>query len=95
MGKQIAKVTMFSPMLHRFTHNLVRDTTLVSAVTLVTLVLSGLLGVALVQMVANSGYQYTVSSFGERIMKLFCLKLERGGKWFMALVPLTFKVPTR
>ncbi len=49
----------------RFTHNLVRDTSILSVVTLSVLVLSGLLGVAVQHMVNSSGYKYVPSSFGK------------------------------
>ena len=50
---------------NRFRHNAARDAAVVAVLTLGALVLSGVAGVAMVQMVNNSGYEYTVSSFGE------------------------------
>lgn len=48
---------------NRFHHNLARDTTIVSIITVSLLVLSGMTGVALQQTLSNSGYKYAVSSF--------------------------------
>ncbi len=48
---------------NRFRHRVIRDTTLVVVVTLVVLVLSGLLGVAITHMLSPR-YEYSVSSFG-------------------------------
>jgi solute carrier family 6 (neurotransmitter transporter) len=48
-----------------FKHRLLRDTTIIVVVTLVVLILSGLVGVAIVMLIRSSGYDYTVSSFGK------------------------------
>ena len=60
---------------NRFRHRVIRDTTVVVIVTLVVLVLSGLLGVAITHML-NPRYEYTASSFGnfkeeKNMLKIF------------------------
>ena len=48
-----------------FKHRLLRDTTIIVFITLVILILSGIVGVAIVLLIRSSGYDYVVSSFGE------------------------------
>ena len=50
---------------NKFKHRLLRDTTAIVVVTLVILILSGLVGVAIVLLIRSSGYDYAVSSFGK------------------------------
>ncbi len=50
---------------NKFSHNLFRDCSLVGILTLVVMVFSGILGVALVHVINQAGYHYAVSSFGE------------------------------
>ena len=50
---------------NKFRHKLIRDSTIIVIVTLAILILSGLLGVAMVQMINHRGYEYKVSAFGK------------------------------
>uniref|UniRef100_A0A0K2TZK3 Uncharacterized protein n=1 Tax=Lepeophtheirus salmonis TaxID=72036 RepID=A0A0K2TZK3_LEPSM len=48
---------------NKFKHRLARDTTIISIITLIVLVISGLMGVAAVKVIIGSGYDYQVSSY--------------------------------
>ena len=59
---------------NHFRHKLIRDSTLIVIITLAVMILSGLLGVAIVQMINHRGYEYKVSSFGKLMIrkKAYC-----------------------
>ena len=50
---------------NKFKHNLFRDTSIVVIVTFAVLILSGICGVTLVNVISHSGYKYVASSFGK------------------------------
>ena len=53
---------------NKFKHNLFRDTSIVVIITFAVLILSGICGITLVNVISHSGYKYVASSFG----KFFC-----------------------
>ena len=50
---------------NKFKHRLFRDTTIVIIVTFTVLILSGICGITMVNIISHSGYQYVGSSFGK------------------------------
>lgn len=48
---------------NKFKHKLFRDTTIVILVTFLVLILSGICGITMVNIISHSGYQYQASSF--------------------------------
>ena len=50
---------------NKFKHKLFRDSTIVVLVTVLVLVLSGISGIAIKNLINHSGYQIVASSFGE------------------------------
>lgn len=51
---------------NKFKHKLFRDTTIIVIVTFAVLILSGICGITMVNIVSHSGYNYVASSFGKR-----------------------------
>jgi len=56
---------------NHFRHNLARDITLVSLITVAALALAGLLGISIVSVVKSAGYQFKTSSFESRATYTF------------------------
>ena len=50
---------------NKFKHNLFRDTSIVVIITFAVLILSGICGITLVNVISHSGYKYVASSFGK------------------------------
>ena len=61
---------------NKFKHNLFRDTSIVVIITFAVLILSGICGITLVNVISHSGYKYVASSFG-KFLKKIALKLFR------------------
>lgn len=72
---------------NKFGSKLLRDTTIIVVTTLTVLILSGITGVAIVNLIRQSGYEYTVSSFEtsksyEFLYRRTNARLMRGGRDF-------------
>ena len=62
---------------NKFKHNLFRDTSIVVIVTFAVLILSGICGITLVNVISHSGYKYVASSFGKLFHYLQLIYLKK------------------